>query len=584
MFLPTTQQEMKALSWPSLDVILVCGDTYIDSPYSGLAMIGKVLLNAGYRVGVIAQPDINSGEDISRLGEPKLFWGVTSGTVDSMVANYTATLRKRRSDDFTPGGVNDRRPDRAVIIYSNLIRRYFKQTAPIILGGIEASLRRITHYDYWSDRLRAPILFDAKADYLLYGMAERSIVQLAASLRDGIDPTNIQGLCYLSHNIPDGFIEVPSFEEVSANPQTFSDMFHTFYQNNDANTAKGLAQKKTDRYTIQNPPQSPLTQPEMDQIYALQFERRQHPYYEAQGPAKALETIRFSIPTHRGCYGECNFCAIAVHEGRTVSSRSESSIVNEAIQITHDPAFKGNIYDLGGPTANMYAIECSKKLSAGACLEKRCLFPDICPILKIDHSRQISMLQKVRQLPGVKKVFVGSGIRYDMVLADKTHGLEYLKEIVEHHTSGQLKIAPEHADPTVLRMMGKPPVKSLVEFKANFDRLTRQAGKDQYLTYYLIAAYPGCGDREMKNLKEFALRELHLLPEQVQVFTPTPSTYASIMYYTEKDPFTGAPIFVEKSLKRKEDQKEIVMVKPQIGSRFSQNHQKTFSQKKAKRT
>ena len=560
MFLPTTREEMNKLSWLDLDVILVSGDSYIDSPYSGIAVIGKVLQNAGFRVGVIAQPALtDDGADIMRLGAPRLFWGVSSGTVDSMVANYTATLRKRKSDDFTPGGENNRRPDRAVIAYTNLIRRYFKNTVPIVLGGIEASLRRITHYDYWNDKLRAPILFDSKADYLLYGMAERSVVQLAKALRDDTDPTNIRGLGYLSHDVPADYIQLPSFEEVVADKHSFTCMFHLFYQNNDAITAKGLVQKKTDRYYVQNPPQPSLTRAEMDEVYALDFARKQHPYYEAQGSVKALETIRWSIPTHRGCYGECNFCAIAVHEGRTVSSRSQESILGEATAFTHDPDFKGIINDLGGPTANMYAIECVKKHNSGACPDKRCLFPEVCPTLKIDHVNQITLLKKIRQIPGIKKAFVGSGIRYDMVLADKQNGLNYLSEVVQHHTSGQMKVAPEHMDPVILNLMGKPSNSTLSRFKSMFDRLSREAEKKQFLTYYLIAAYPSSSDREMRKLKEFVVRELKVLPEQVQVFTPTPSTYASVMYYTEHNPFTSAPIFVEKSLKRKEHQKHIVV-------------------------
>ncbi len=561
MFIPTTPQEIELLAWPSLDVILVSGDSYIDSSYSGIAMIGKVLLDAGFHVGVIAQPDVNSDLDIKRLGEPRLFWGISSGTVDSMVANYTATLHKRRSDDFTPGGLNSRRPDRAVIAYTNLIRRYFKNTVPILLGGIEASLRRVTHYDYWSDRLRAPILFDSKADYLLYGMGEHSIIEFAQALNNGLDPHSIRGLGYLSHTAPENYLELPSFEAVCADKKAFIQMFHTFYQNNDAITAKGLVQKKADRYYVQNPPQMPLNQAEMDKVYALPFERRQHPFYEAQGAVKALETIRFSIPTHRGCYGECNFCAIAVHEGRTVSFRSEASILREARLFTKDAAFKGIIQDVGGPTANMYAMECAKKLKSGACAEKRCLFPEVCPVIKIDHQRQIEMLKHIRQIPGIKKAFIGSGIRYDMVMADKEFGLDYLKEVTQFHTSGQMKIAPEHTDSAVLRLMGKPPINSLVRFKQAFDRLSLEAGKEQYLTYYLIAAYPGCSDREMKNLKEFATHELHVAPEQVQVFTPTPSTYASVMYYTETDPFTGKPLFVEKNLHLKEKQKEQITAK-----------------------
>jgi uncharacterized radical SAM protein YgiQ len=558
LFLPTTFDEMAAYGWQKLDVILVSGDTYIDSPFSGVAVIGRVLQKAGFRVGIIAQPDVTSLVDISRLGEPNLFWGITGGTVDSMVANYTATLRKRRSDDFTPGGVNNRRPDRAVIVYTNLVKKAFKNTKPIILGGIEASLRRITHYDYWTNKLRAPILFDSKADYLLYGMADQSVVDLARAFKEKKSPLDVRGLCYLSRTMPESFIELPSYEEVTADMDAFTRMYHTFYQNNDPITARGLAQKKGDRYVVQNPPARTPTEEQLDKVYALPYHRDQHPYYEKQGEVKALETIRFSISTHRGCYGECNFCAIAIHEGRTVSSRSEKSIMAEAVELTNHPKFKGIITDIGGPTANMYNIECVKKLKTGACVDKRCLFPDLCPTLKVDHSRQTNLLKQVRQIPKVRRVFVGSGIRYDMVMADEQNGLAYLQEIVAHHTSGQLKVAPEHADPFVLKMMGKPPVRSLLDFRREFEVLTKKAGKDQYLTYYLIAAYPGSSDLEMKNLKEFVTTKLKLTPEQVQVFTPTPSTYASVMYYTEKDPFTGTPLFVEKDIQRKVKQKEIV--------------------------
>lgn len=576
MFLPTTRDEMTALGWHELDVILISGDSYIDSPYSGIAVIGKVLQKAGFRVGIIAQPELSSEVDISRLGEPNLFWGISAGTVDSMVANYTATLRKRRSDDFTPGGENNRRPDRAVIAYTNLIKRYFKNTQPIVLGGIEASLRRVTHYDYWTDKLRAPILFDSKADYLLYGMAETSVVELARAFKEKKSPLAIRGLCYLSKTPPSDYVKLPSFEECQADQAAFTNMYHLFYQNNDPITAKGLTQQKGDRCLVQNSPALTLTQPQLDKIYSLNYERDQHPFYEKQGSVKALETIRFSIPTHRGCYGECNFCAIAVHEGRTVASRSETSILSEAQAITKHPKFKGIINDLGGPTANMYAIECAKKLHNGACVDKRCLFPEICPVLKIDHSNQLDLLTKIRQIPGIKKVFVGSGIRYDMVLADKQNGLAYLKEIVAHHTSGQLKVAPEHADPYVLKMMGKPTVGSLLKFKKMFEKLTYEAGKDQYLTYYLIAAYPGSSDREMKQLKEFVTNKLHLTPEQVQVFTPTPSTYASVMYYTEKDPFTGETIFVEKNTSQKVAQKEMI-AKPTSNSANKVENVRTFN-------
>lgn len=572
MFLPTTREEMEALGWEKLDVVLVSGDSYIDTPYSGIAVIGRILLEANFRVGVVAQPDLSSDVDISRLGEPELFWGISAGAVDSMVANYTSTLRKRHSDDFTPGGVNNRRPDRAIIAYTNLIKRYFKSRVPIVLGGIEASLRRVAHYDYWDDRLRAPILFDSKADYLLYGMAESSILELARALQSQLSPLSIRGLCYLSHHIPPGTLELPSFEEVVANKTAFIRMFHLFYQNNDPITAHGLAQRKGDRWLIQNPPALPLSQPDLDHVYALDFQREQHPYYEQQGAVKTLETTRFAIPTHRGCYGECNFCAIAVHEGRTVTSRSVESILAEARRIAQHPDFKGVIPDLSGPTANMYGFECAKKLKLGACEDKRCLFPTICPALPVDHSQQIELLQKIRQIPGIKKVSVGSGIRYDMVLADQKYGMPYLNEIVRYHTSGQLKIAPEHSVPAVLSLMGKPSVDSLLKFKDKFQTLSRKAGKDQFLTYYLIAAYPGCSESEMKALRKFVSDNLQILPEQVQVFTPTPSTYASVMYYTEMDPFTGTPLFVEKNLHRKALQKEILHAsKPVHNSPLIQN-------------
>ena len=564
MFLPTTLTEVTQLGWDGLDIILVSGDSYIDSPYIGVAVIGKVLLNAGYRVGVIAQPDTKADLDISRLGEPRLFWGVTAGSVDSMVANYTALKKPRRSDDYTPGGENTRRPDRASIIYANIIRRFSKrlhpgQTArPIVLGGIEASLRRVAHYDFWDDKVRRSILFDAKADYILYGMAEKATLDFADALRDGRDPHQLRGLCYIASEKKPGFFELPSYETVAADKLAFIEMFHTFYQNNDPLNGRGLCQQHGTRYLIQNPPAPCQTQAELDAVYSLDFERSQHPYYETQGPVKALETIRFSISTHRGCYGECNFCAIAVHEGRTVRWRSSRSILDELDHIRSLPDFKGYIPDLGGPTANMYGFECDKKLKNGACPSKRCLSPELCPLLEVDHRPLLELLRKVRQVPGIKKVFVASGLRYDMILSDAVCGESYLQEIVEHHVSGQLKVAPEHTENNVLDLMGKPGTDSLLKFKDKFDRLSRIAGKPQFLTYYIIAAHPGCSAQDMVRLKQFTSEKLHVNPEQVQIFTPTPSTYSSLMYYTELDPFTRRPIFVEKDPRRKEHQKDIV--------------------------
>ena len=574
MFLPTTREELNRLGWDGLDVILVTGDSYIDSPFIGTAVIGKVLQSAGYRVGVIAQPDIHSDEDITRLGEPRLFWGVTGGSIDSMVANYTSLKKKRKNDDYTPGGSNNRRPDRAVIVYANLIRRYFKKTKPIVLGGIEASLRRIAHYDFWSDSVRSSILFDAKADYLLYGMAEKAVIQLAEVLKDGTDPQDIRGLCYIAdeHECEKkrlGYLELPPYETVSEDKKVFGDMFNTFYQNNDALTAKGLYQKHGRRYLIHNPPPLPLTQTEMDAVYALDYDRAQHPFYEQQGKVKALETIKFAIPTHRGCYGECNFCAITMHEGRTVQWRSTESILAEGQQLTQYPDFKGYILDVCGPTANMYGFECSKKLSHGACPDKRCLYPVVCPSLRADHRHHLELLRKIRRIKGVKKVFVASGIRCDLLLSDKKNGKDYLRELVSNHVSGQMKLAPEHTENHVLSKMGKPGTASLIEFKKLFDRMSSEAGKKQFLAYYLIAAHPGCTEEDMKSLKRFASRTLKMNPEQVQIFLPLPSTYSALMYYTEIDPFTRRSLFVEKDPMKKERQKDIMVEKREIRYKVS---------------
>ena len=560
MFIPTTRDECEALGWEKLDIVLITGDSYVDSPFIGVSVIGQVLLKAGYRVGIIAQPDLQTA-DIGRLGEPELFWGVTGGSIDSMVANYTATKKRKRSDDLTPGGKNERRPDRAVIVYANLIRRYFKNTKPIVLGGVEASLRRIAHYDYWSDSIRRSILFDAKADLLVYGMAEKTIVALAERLRAGQDVADLRGICTIAREKPAHGIELPSFEEVSRDKHAFIDMFHTFYRNNDPLTAKTLYQQQDTRYLVQNPPALPLSQSELDEVYELDFERAQHPHYERLGPVRALDTIRFSLTTHRGCYGECNFCSIAVHQGRTVRWRSEDSIVREARRLAKLPDFKGIIQDVGGPTANMYGFECEKKIARGSCADKRCLYPELCPQMEVDHSRQLALLRRLRGIKGVKKVFVASGIRYDLVLADQKHGSNYLRDVVRHHTSGQMKVAPEHTQARVLQRMGKPGTGILLQFRDLFTRLTRTARKEQYLTYYLIAAHPGCTDKDMRALKRFASRQLQINPRQVQVFTPTPSTYSSLMYYTEIDPFTGEQLFVEKDLVRKERQKSILVRK-----------------------
>ena len=560
MFLPTTMEEVKKLGWNYLDIILISGDTYIDSSYNGSALIGKWLYKHGFKVGIIAQPDINSDVDIKRLGEPKLYWAVSAGCVDSMVANYTATKKKRRSDDFTPGGENTKRPDRASIAYTNLIKRHFKNSeVPIVLGGIEASLRRITHYDYWSNNLRRPLIFDAKADILSYGMGEKSMLELARAIRDKKDWRDIRGLSYISKEIKEGYLELPSYENCVKDKKEFIKAFETFYHNCDSILAKGLYQKCGDRYLIQNPPSENFSSRELDAIYSMDFERDVHPYYKKMGEVRALDTIKTSVTTHRGCYGECNFCAIAIHQGRTVISRTEDSIVDEVKEITKMKKFKGNIADVGGPTANMYQVECKKKLKFGACQDRKCLYPQKCPALKIDHSKQIDLLKRLKGIDKIKKIFIASGIRYDMILDDKKCGQMYMEEIIKDHVSGQMKIAPEHTEDKVLSLMGKQGKAPLKEFKEKFYQINKKLGKKQFLTYYLIAAHPGCNEKDMLDLKRFASAELRINPEQVQIFTPTPSTYSTLMYYTEMDPFTGKKLFVEKDNGKKQKQKDILI-------------------------
>ncbi|MEJ2039211.1 MAG: YgiQ family radical SAM protein [Desulfosarcinaceae bacterium] len=567
-FLPTTVKEMKGLGWAQADVILVSGDTYIDSPHIGVSMVGRVLVRAGFRVGVIAQPDVHSAADITRLGEPRLFWGVSAGCMDSMVANYTALGKPRRSDDLTPGGRNTRRPDRACIAYTNLIRRHFKNTAPIVLGGVEASLRRISHYDGWSDKVRRSVLFDAKADLLVYGMAEQSIVELAEALRDGRDIRGIRGLCYISKTLPEPIpafgeadVVLPDHPTVSRDTQAFTSMFLMFYANNNAHRGQRLLQQQDTRYLVHNPPAAPLSVQELDAVYELPYTRAVHPYYAAHGKTAALETIRFSLTTHRGCYGECRFCAIAVHQGTQVISRSHDSLLREAASFVRHPEFRGVISDVGGPTANMYAIECPRKQRKGPCRDKSCLFPSPCPSLPLNHSAQIDLLRSLARVPGVRKVFVGSGLRYDMVAGDQAHGRRYLAQVLSQNTSGQFKIAPEHCQAHVLALMGKPGRQDLQRFLDMVQGVRGEHRLKVFVTYYLMAAHPGCTLADMRALRDFARQKLGMLPEQVQIFTPTPSTLSTLMYHTGCDPFSGREIFVEKTVSGKMGQKKALAPK-----------------------
>lgn len=569
-FLPVTKEEMSALGWSRADIILVSGDAYVDSPYSGVAVIGQTLAKAGYRVAVLSQPNVNDPAAFKRLGEPLLFWGVSPGCVDSMVANYTASGKRRRQDDFTPGGENNRRPDRAAIIYSNAIRAAFKPAKPILLGGVEASLRRISHYDFWSDKVRRPIVCDAKADALSYGMGERAVLAFAEAIKAGRDWRTIPGLCYMAGEKdfvpPEGAVELPSYAEVSTptsdGKKAFTKAFQLFSANQDPVTAKCLFQKVDNRYLVHNPPSPPLESDELDAVHDIKWMLDVPPSIRRQGAIRALDTIRFGVTTHRGCYGECRFCAIAVHQGRRIVSRSPESIIGEVRGFLRHPRFKGTVSDVGGPTANMYGFDCPKKAEKGACGNKACLFPSVCPSLKVDHRPQIKLLGSLRSIPGVKHVFVASGIRPDLVAADRACGDRYIDEIAKHHVSGQLKLAPEHVVTRVLEFMGKPGVESLLKFKRKFEAANRRFGKKQFLTYYFIAAHPGCTEADMRELKRFATRELKLNPEQVQIFTPTPLTAATCMYYTGVDPVSGQSAYVARGLGEKTRQKNMLVGTP----------------------
>lgn len=552
MFIPATLSEAEKRGWNSLDIILVSGDAYYDTPYDGSAVIGHWLISKGFRVGIIPQP---TGDDIRRLGKPDLFWSVSAGCVDSMVANRNPLGRKRGYDDFTPGGKNTKRPDRASIVYSNMIKS-FDKGKPIVLGGIEASLRRFAHYDYWTDTVRRSILFDSKADYITYGMAELSNLALAEAVRDGKSCDDIRGICRISKGPVPGYTEMPSYEECLSDLSAYAEAFRIFRNGCDPVTSGGLIQKHGNRYLVHNPPQRDLTPEELDFIHLMDYEYEVHPLCLKEGDIKAAETVKNSITTHRGCYGECSFCAISVHQGRRVICRTEDSIVKEAERIASRPGFNGIIYDLGGPTANMYGIDCPKKKN-GNCRDKKCLYPEVCRSLGVDHSAQIRLLNRVKNIPGVKKVFVASGIRYDMVLADSEHGKEYVDTLVSDHVSGQLKVAPEHSSDKVLALMGKPGKDKLLEFKKMFDESNEIQGKKQFLTYYFMAAHPGCGQREMEELNRFC-NILRTNPEQVQIFTPTPSTESTLMYHTGRT-LSGEKVFVERTDGGKQRQKDTIL-------------------------
>ena len=493
MFLPISRQEVEKLGWDYTDVILISGDAYIDSPFSGIAVIGKYLLKHGFRVAVISQPDIDCDKDITIFGEPRLFWGISAGCVDSMVANYTSSGKPRKQCDFTPNGINNKRPDRASIVYTTLIRRYFKNTKPIVLGGIEASLRRIAHYDFKTDKVRRSILFDAKADYIIYGMGEVPVLELAKALDNNESVENIKGLCFISKDKVSDAVEMPSYEEVSTDKKAFYNMFKIFYNNSEAVSGKRLMQKTGDRYLIQNPP-AYYDDNILDEISDIEYERAVHP--QIKGKIKAIDTIKTSIISHRGCFGGCSFCAIAVHQGRRVVSRSVASIEKEVKSMASKKWFSGTITDIGGPTGNMYMMKCKKMEKLGACTHKHCLYPEVCNGMNTDHAPLLNMLENIRNIKGVKNLFATSGIRADLAVNDKENGKRYISEIAKNYVSGQLKMAPESADLKVLKAMKKPDNSSFLEFCSLYKDYSKKYNKNQYISCYFIAAHPAESEKE----------------------------------------------------------------------------------------
>lgn len=559
MFLAQSKAELLQKGALQPDVILISGDAYIDSPYCGVAIIGRILEDAGFSVGLISQPDIYTGRDIAALGAPRLFWGVSGGCVDSEVANYTALGKPRRTCDFTPGGRNIKRPDRAVLVYSNLIRRHFKNTAPIVLGGLEASLRRIAHYDFRSDSIRRSLLLDSKADLLVYGMGEKAALAVAAALDQGRGLENIPGTCEVAYQAPQHYFELPAYEQVKNDPRAYADMFRQFYIRAVQTAGPGMVQRYQRRYLLHHPPAAPLSRAELDHIHGLSYMHDAHPASKAQGSIKALQTIQDSIVTHRGCYGECSFCSIAVHQGRRIINRSRRSILDEAHKMTLRPGFSGTLKDVGGPTANMYASGCKMLTKGEPCLERSCIgFQGVCSGLQQGHKAQMRLLQDLLALPGIEKVFVASGVRHDLVLADQKYGLQYLRQLAARHISGQLKIAPEHSVEEVLELMNKPPAEQTSEFVRIFKNITARTGRKLYLSCYVIAAHPGCTYRHMQQFLDFARSSLHFVPEQVQIFTPLPLTRSTVMFHSGLDPFSNQKVSSEKTQKARNRQKQVL--------------------------
>ncbi len=561
-FLPVNRQDMAERGWDQVDFVYVSGDAYVDHPSFGAAIVTRLLESHGYKVGVIAQPDWNDPASVAALGEPRLAFLVSAGNMDSMVNHYTVARKRRREDAYSPGGQAGLRPNHAAVVYSNLIRRTFKKT-PIVLGGIEASLRRLAHYDYWSDKMKRSILLDSGADLVSFGMGERSVVEIADALAAGLsidDLTFIDGTVYRANSLAHVYdaVELPSFPDLQADPLNYARSFAVQYANSDPFIGKRLVEPYSDHeFVVQNPPAAPLSQAEMDAVYRLPFARTYHPMYEEAGGVPAIKEVKFSLASSRGCFGECSFCALTFHQGRIVQARSHDSLVEEARAITDEPGFKGYIHDVGGPTANFRAPACTKQTKAGACPHQRCLFPEPCERLEADHVDYLKLLERLQKLPGVKKVFVRSGIRFDYVLADRKHGDEFIYELCENHVSGQLKVAPEHVSDTVLAHMGKPPRAVYERFVQKYEQANEELGKKQYLVPYLMSSHPGSTLDEAVELAEY-VRDLGYMPEQVQDFYPTPSTMSTVMYATGVDPRTMQPVYVPKSPHEKALQRALI--------------------------
>ena len=556
-YLPVCREDMDRRGWDACDFVYVSGDAYVDHPSFGPAIISRLLEARGYKVGIIAQPDWKDPESIQILGKPRLGFLVSAGNMDSMVNHYSVSKKRRQQDSYTPGGVMGKRPDYATVVYCNLIRSVYKDAA-IIIGGIEASLRRLAHYDYWSNKLKRSILLDSQADLISYGMGEHSIVEIADALNSGIDIkdiTFIDGTVFKTRNldIVYDYKMLPDYQELKDDKRVYAKSFFVQYSNTDPVLGKRLVEPYYGKeFVVQNPPAKPLTQEEMDEVYALPYMRNYHPCYEADGGIPAIREIKFNLISNRGCFGACSFCALTFHQGRIIQARSHESLVEEAKLLTEEPDFKGYIHDVGGPTANFRFPACEKQLTKGACPNRQCLFPEPCKNIRADHSDYISLLRKLRSIPKVKKVFIRSGIRFDYVLADKNRA--FLRELCEYHVSGQLKVAPEHVADAVLKRMGKPQNSVYMQFVREYKEMNKKIGKEQYLVPYLMSSHPGSTLKEAVELAEY-LRDLGYMPEQVQDFYPTPSTISTCMYYTGLDPRTMEPVYVptnphEKAMQR----------------------------------